>query len=40
MRRRSLFVTLGAFTSLPVSALYDPKPLAVVEAGAGHGAGT
>lgn len=35
MRRRTLFVTLGALTSFPARALYDPKPLALIEAARG-----
>ena len=40
MQRRTLLLTLGSFAVHPASALYDPKPIAFLEAATGTWAGT
>lgn len=40
MHKRTFLATLGAFAASPASALYDPKPMAFLEAGTGIWSGT
>lgn len=40
MQRRIFLLTVGAFAALPARALYDPKPIAVLEAATGTWEGT
>ena len=39
MHKRTLLLTLGAFAVRPANALYDPSPIALLEAGTGTWAG-
>jgi hypothetical protein len=40
MQKRTFLLTLGALAVRPASALYDPKPIAFLEAGTGTWVGT